>query len=279
MSVRGRVLPYQRRLKLLISFLFIAALPSAVSSPAAAATQILGLAMTAGPVELNCAGSECAAEFSSFCLQQDRKRPGHEAPYELATDQDVTLTLTAANGEAREVAPEGLIRIVTKRGFSAVRISVGRQVLSAFGAERAAITIGERVALLPVPEASDPSPLTADEIAQATGPARAIAAGYFDGEEGYAGVTRVLARAINTVAPDERMSPAQRQERWDAALQSLPGGADRDAIAMANEHFQGCQRWIGNRLVFGLRSCLENRHDSMMRGLNIRFWKTLEPGS
>ncbi len=278
MSVLGRVL-YQRRLKLFISIPFLAALAFVVSPPVSAATQILGLAMTAGPVELNCAGDECSAEFSSFCLQQDRKRPGYEAPYELAANQDVKLTFTNDAGDVREVTPRGLIRIVTKRGFSAVRISLAENVLSAFGAERAAITIGKRVALLPVTTENDPDPLTADEIARATGPDRAIAAGYFDGEEGYAGVTRVLSRAINTVAPDERMSPARRQARWDAAVETMPGGADDDAVALAGEHFQACQRWIDGKLVFGLRSCLEGRHDSMMRGLNIRFWKSLTPGS
>lgn len=279
MSERGIVSWFERGAKMIASAILLSSTFLLMAPQASAAPQILGLAATSGPVELNCRNGECAAEFTVFCLQKERKSPGFEAPYELAADQDLTLTLLGRDGAARRVAAGDLLRVATTRGYSSVRISLAQTALAALGAVRATITVGARVTLLPIAEAGDLSPLTADEIAFASGPGRAIASGYFDGEAGPAGAVRVLTRVINAVDKNERMTSAKRSERWQAALSTMTAGADGSARALADEQFSLCQAWLDKKLVYGLRRCLEGRHDSIMRDANMRFWKSLEPGS
>ena len=50
----------------------IAALFAAPHSSALAAPQALALLKTGGPVTLTCADGVCKAEFSTYCLQQER---------------------------------------------------------------------------------------------------------------------------------------------------------------------------------------------------------------
>ena len=78
---------------------------------ATAATQILGLAATGGPVPLHCEDGRCTAEFSSFCLQRDRKGPGFEAQYRVGDGQDLTLVVVDGAGVERRLAAAGLVTI------------------------------------------------------------------------------------------------------------------------------------------------------------------------
>ena len=50
-------------------------LAAAVPVGAQAAPQMLGLARTVGLTPLHCAGGECTAELTAFCLQQERDMP------------------------------------------------------------------------------------------------------------------------------------------------------------------------------------------------------------
>ena len=153
---------------------------------ATAATQILGLAATGGPVPLVCEDGRCVAEFSSFCLQRDRNGPGFEAQYRVSDGQDLTLVVIDDEGSERRLAAADLVTIKTARGYTAVTIIVAEHDLAAFGATRAAIVVGDRISLLPLPTADDPLPPDAEEIAYAIGPARAVAADLFDGGDGKA---------------------------------------------------------------------------------------------
>ena len=54
-----------------------------------AAPQLLGLVSTGSPVDLNCSGGTCSAEFSAFCLQPKRSLPTQGTAYRLAPGSDV----------------------------------------------------------------------------------------------------------------------------------------------------------------------------------------------
>jgi hypothetical protein len=246
---------------------------------AMAATQILGLAATGGPVPLVCEDGRCAAEFSSFCLQRDRKGPNFEAQYRVGDGQDLTLVLIDDAGVERRLAAADLVTIKTARGYTAVIVSVAERDLAAFGATRAAIVVGERISLLPLPTADDPLPPEAEEIAYATGPARAVAADLFDGDDGKAGAARLLGRLINLAPARTRLSNDRRRELW----RQVAGAAPDDAVGSAARHaaalFGACQRDIAEGRMFGLRDCLQGRHDELMIDLNLRYWNRLMPGS
>ncbi|MDP6174084.1 MAG: hypothetical protein QGF09_07970, partial [Rhodospirillales bacterium] len=49
--------------------------------------QILGLAATADPVPLQCAGTNCTAELSAFCLQEEKPVSGKGTAYRLGPAQ------------------------------------------------------------------------------------------------------------------------------------------------------------------------------------------------
>ena len=59
---------------------------------ARAAPQVLALISTQGEVGLACNGSECAATFSSFCLQNQRSSPPSGTAYHLASADDFRVT-------------------------------------------------------------------------------------------------------------------------------------------------------------------------------------------
>jgi len=271
MSISGIVQLRPRKVVFFIITALFAALAFSQPAKASKMTQILGLVATSSPVDLKCNGGICAAEFSSFCLQREQPSPGYNTSYTPARAQDLTLILTNNDGSVREISAANHIQINSLRSYAAVKISLPERTLVAFGAARVAININRQVSLLPTDGA--------DEIEQATGQGRAIAAGYFDGHSGEAGVARVLSHVINSIHPHERLSSTDRQKRWQTAMKRIGKTADRESAAIAEEHFNGCQGWLDRKLVYGLRNCLEGRHDMVLRDLNVKFWKSQEPGS
>ena len=77
-----------------------AAFLMAPTGEARAASQMLALLETGGSTPLVCDGGVCKAEFSTFCLQQDRSLPGASMPYEVAEGSNLHLVLSdPAGGE------------------------------------------------------------------------------------------------------------------------------------------------------------------------------------
>ena len=271
MSKSGIIQLRPRKVVFFIITALLAALAIGQAAKASEMTQILGLVATANPVELKCSSGICAAEFSSFCLQRDQPSPGFNTSYKPARAQDLTLVLTSNDGSVREISAANHIQINSLRSYAAVNISLPERTLVAFGAAHVAIKITRQVSLLPT--------AGANEMEQATGQGRAIAAGYFDGHSGEAGVARVLSHVINSLRPHERLSSTDRKQHWQTALKRMGKAANHESTAIAEEHFNGCQGWLDRKLVYGLRNCLEGRHDMVLRDLDMKFWKSLEPGS
>jgi len=261
-----------------IAGLAVAILISA--APAGAAPQMLGLVMTDGPVELRCEDGTCRADFSGFCLQKDRKSPAFLTPYYLTQNQDVRLTLHLADGTTRELAAASHISLRTKRFYAGVEISLPQSALNKFTATGAAITIGKRVTAMPVAVEGDLNPLTPADIEAATGRSRTMASAWFDNSSGPAGAVKIFARAINRTTVNDRLTAEERQDLWQTTLATLPDTVDDKALSLATGHFGLCQKWLARKdLTFGLRQCLEDQHDDIVRGLNRNLWRALKPGS
>ena len=125
---------------------------------AAAEPQILGLLARAEAVPLVCSGGECFAEVSAFCMEPDRSSPNHATAYSPAEGADLTLVATAADGSVTNIPAAGLAAFENRRGYASVRVSVPQSVLAELGATSVALTVGQRVSLLPRP--SFPPPLS-----------------------------------------------------------------------------------------------------------------------
>ncbi len=246
---------------------------------ASAAPQSLGLVATAQPVPMICDDDGCVAQLSSFCLQRDRRAPNYHTPYYVAGGAGLRLHLTDAEGSRRTVPAEGLARLVSARGYTAVEATVSAGDMAALGAVEISVEVGNLVTLFPEPAADDPDPITPAEQAFVRGQARHLAAGIFDSPEGLGDSIGILDRAINSVTNFSRLSDAERRDLWSrVAGAPLEAGVD-DRSRRAAVVFSACLDDLRRGMVFGLRNCLEGRRDELLIRANIRYWNDLATGS
>ena len=245
---------------------------------AAAAPQILGMVATAEPMPLVCAGGTCSAEFSTFCLQDKRVPPRPGTAYTVAGGGGLTLVVTATDGSERRLPAAGLVRVTSARAYMAVTVSVAETDLKALGATRASITVGRRVSLVPVPVPGDPWPLSQHDVASATGPLRAAAAGLFDRGGELPVAARITNRLINAARSDGPLAPRRRDGLWRRVVGADPAAADPGTLSAARI-FTLCRGLAAEGAYSTLRRCLEDQHDALMTETNGRYWQTLGAGS
>ena len=246
---------------------------------AQAAPQMLALFATgATPTELNCENGVCSARFSAFCLQQHRDAPLNGEAYEPMEGSDLRFVVTDANGVSRTL-PARDMTIRSARHYTAVVISVPEEVVRSLGAAKIALAVGARVTLAPRALSTDPQPQTAKEIAQATGPHRALGESYVEQGGDLSKAARVAMRMINTLQGSKGTLEAEQEAALARRVldrTALPGKAqdmmanrvDICATLAQSAWFKG-----------GLATCLQSYHDSFVSTLNTDFWAALGAGS
>ena len=259
----------------LLRVLAIAAL-TAVGWPsdARAAYQIMGLVASAGAVPLTCSRGECAAEFSSFCLQPDRASPPRGAQYYAIGGAGITVIGTTVAGRTLTIARADDLRITAQRGHNAVRISISAATLSALGLKSIAIDVGEGVSLVPKAIAGDPKPQTDVDIALATGPLRVLGSRIVDRGGDRVDAARQTARLINALPRDGRASEATRKGIW----QTVDLSPAEPGHALVESGFDLCYDVTRSGLM-SLRQCLGSLHDRLISKLNVEYWKAVETGT
>ncbi len=247
---------------------------------AGAAYQIMALIASNGTVPLTCSRGECAAEFSSFCLQPDRASPPRGARYYAIGGEGVTIVGTAADGRTLSMAPTDGLRIIALRGHNAVRISIPVATLGTLGLVSVAIEVGEGVSLVPEPIVGDPEPQTEADIAIATGPFRALGSRVVD----HGGDAMVAARLtndfINALPERGRVSPDLRDGLWNDVVRAQ----SRPAMSRATEGamrrgFEHCRASSASGSFITMRQCLGSMHDRFMGEPNNEYWDRLRLGS
>ena len=248
---------------------------------ALAAPQALALLETGGPVALTCDDGVCKAEFSTYCLQQERDLPGAGAVYEVAQNGPVRLVLTDAEGGIRTVPAAAHVRIKAARSsHTAVVIAMPQAALAALGARRAAIDVGSRVTLAPVPIAGDTNPQSEQEARIAAGPLRSLGAKVVDSAGPAVATVRVLNRLVNAL-PEVIVIDRSAGNRM--LQQALDGGfatASSAQVTQASQEFAAC--WNTRHIEVGaysVRNCLQRRHDGLMWDQVKRYWKAVGAGS
>jgi hypothetical protein len=249
----------------------VAALPAA---PAKAASQVLGIVAGAGPVPLLCDDFDCRTELSAFCLQQARPMPWRGTAYRPAGGDDVTLLVTTAEGEVRRLAGSDYLAFVSSRGFTSVRVSLPRATLEQLGATAVAIEVGPDASLLPVAEADDANPQTAQEIALASGPMRATADRFFAAGGTEVDAARFTNLLVNALPERGRSGADHGADLWNATVRE-PTGANPAGLALAHRRYQDCRQDVADGFHFSMRRCLEAAHDRLMLGVNVRFWEAV----
>jgi len=238
------------------------------ATPAMAAPQILGIVATDEAVPMQCDGGRCTALLSAFCLQRDRLPPDFETAYRPANPGGLTLAVTMPDGSVRRFAAADLVEFHSRYGYTAIRADLA---LAELGIERpsaVAIEVAPRAALLPLAKAGDPDPLTADEIAVATGPARLAAESVLEGSSEPARAAQVAARLINALPVRGDIDAEAREQLWSRV-------AGADAPQQARHMFDACGRTVDQSLGYPLRQCLEERHEQLQIGNTREFWESL----
>lgn len=233
---------------------------------AVAAPQVLGLTAGNAPIPFSCVGDSCTAVAGSFCLQRERLMPGWGTPYEASHPERLTLALLARDGSVARIAGGPWIKFSAYNGYTMVRMSVPRALLAAHGATAAAAEIGPGIALVPLPQAGDGNPQSADEIALATGPMRIAAAHYLDRPSVGTDAARLVAALVNAL-PEQHTIDADNSGLWQNTItDGLAGAVDPAAVSGARHAYEIC------RDLTDLRRCLVSQHHDLMERGNVEFW-------
>ena len=258
---------------------FLAFLPF---DSASAAPQILAVISTDGAKPLVCEDGECYAEFTAFCMEPGRPSPTHRTSYTAAVGADLTLVATGADGREIKLPISKQASFLSQRGFAAVRIAVPEALVKQLGAEKAGISVGRRVALLPVEAKDDRWPHEPDEIAQALGPNREVGEEIVDRGGKTAQGARYLSYMINALPAKgaySRTDPATRLALWDKVAASVPADVAADGRRYARRSYDRCLKNAEDNPKIGMRACLQQAHDKNVWKLNKEYWLAVSPQS
>ena len=246
---------------------------------ASAAPQILGLLATGVPQPLVCDGSECSADLASFCLQPKRGEPWPGHPYRAANEDKLELVVLTADRRTRILKARSHVRFRSNIAMTAVRAYVDRKLLDRIGAREISLQVHAGAVLLPAATKGDPDPITADEIAAATGPDRLTGAAFFEDGGPVGSIARLTAALLSATPPFGKMSPDERRRLWLAAISSdLKRVSPPEAIVEARAHLDNCLWALDEGIHYNMRSCLEYQHETLMRKQNEMLRQALKTG-
>jgi len=244
----------------------------------AAAPQALGLVATKGGVPLICRDGECSAEFSAFCLQEERRTPLSGTLYRLVGSGELRLSGETLTGERMSLNPVRYLKLTSIRDYVSVRLSVLEADIARLGLRRVSVEVGRNVAMAPVPEPGDPNPQTEADLALASGPLRELAGFVVDRDPVRMDAARITNRMVNRLRDGDRPGAAARRELWKEAV---AGSADAapEARGLARNVFRYCNNLMASGQYTRLRQCLAEQHDRFLEYLNQEYWDSIDAGS
>ncbi len=259
----------------LIGFSAALAIGLALWSAGQAAPQALGLVSSNGGMELNCDGDGCRADFTTFCLQQDRASPDRGTPYRVGSGT-IEVAGRTASGEAVVLDPKQSLFLASLRKHMALRVHVPKAVLEKHGLVSVSINVTDNVVLVPATIANDPNPHTEVEVAMLGQSMRQIGTAYVDGDQDRMVAARVLGNMINRLPERGKVAPQTRHRYWHDAMKQVGPDAAPQGIDRARGIYKLC-RWLADRGTPNMRHCLETHHDDFIRYLNSKYWEQSKP--
>jgi len=255
-----------------LSAIAVVAIPA---SGASAASQVLGLVASNGaPTPLTCVDGQCSAQFSAFCLQQNRPAPSRGDDYTVAAGGSLTLVARNAAGQTLRLPANDALEIHSLIGFTSVEISLPRAKLAELGATEVAVEVGPAVSLVPVATADDTNPQTEDELSLATGPMRLAATPMFESPGTASDAARITTVLINALPASGSESADARNGLWAAMLDNPAlAGATASGRDTAEQMYEACKISVESHSAYSMRNCLELRHADLLAETNHKFWK------
>ena len=258
----------------LLSWLLAGAFVALAPMGAHAAPQVLAALSSESGIPFTCEAADCRAQLSTYCMLRNRPAPILGKEYGPAVPERFTLVLTDAQGNQRSLPAADHVRFFESRAFMSVAAFIPRTDLEQLGAVSAVIRVADNAALLPVPEAGDPNPLTAKEIAYATGSLREESARLLETRP-EAATARVLAAISNHLpyAPD--FDTGETENMVDRVIGKIPAGSsDRVGVDEARVRVKMCVGDVTHMRFRTMRGCLESKHDQLIRDLNVDYWNS-----
>lgn len=263
------------------------------SGAAQSAPQILGLVASNGPIPLKCDTFYCAADFTTFCLQQERKGPSRNHVYHAYKGgEGIRILGLKSTGEVIEIADGSALDIIAPRGQTVVNMSLPKRLLDKHGVTQVAIDIAPNVSLVPEEKPNDYNKQTEQDIAIATGPLRELGTKVVDQNVAKVAAADVLNRVITLLPPGNRAASKRlRDSVWSKVAASVPqDDAYRSAMETAKQTFDGCHvnsdgsaytrsTSVTGRNSLSLRNCLTVGHDQLISPLNKTYWDSVKFGS
>ncbi|MDA1098658.1 MAG: hypothetical protein O2967_06690 [Proteobacteria bacterium] len=264
----------------LLSIFLSAASYGLYAVDARAAPQVLALLSTQGEVQLACNGGQCAATFSSYCLQNERVSPPGGTAYELAGADDIRVTGFEPQGRQIRLDALQVLTITALRSQVAVRISIAESRLAELGLSRVSVEVGENVTLVPISQAGDGNPLSDAEIILAKETLRLAGSRIVDADRVRTATVRWLSRLVNALPEDRGGEAMVRDGLVQAAVSgSAMGRLSRAARNLAHGALASCGLDVQLRIYPSLRGCLESAHDAHLWNLNADYWQAIQTGS
>ncbi len=257
----------------LIGCLSAFAITSISAKEAAATPQMLAVAALSTPQPLICKNGMCAVELSAMCLQKNRRFPSTVSVYHPHNPDSIVLVYTDSRGQRQTMIADEVAAIRSKRSFTAVTVRIPETTLQDLGASHAAIVVAEDTTLVPEPVPFDPFPLTAEEIAETTGPKRDLASGWLSGDSDQTTTARLVNLMLNGFAGDTA----------DRSLWSKATGLGDEPVStgaiQAKAILDTCVERATSGQANTVRQCMETRHDRIMYQMNKAYWQASEAGS
>jgi len=245
------------------------------ASGASAASQVLGLVASNGAATpLTCVDGQCGAQFSTFCLQQNRPAPSRGDGYSVADGGSLTLVARNAAGQTLRLPANDALEIHSLIGFTSVEISLPKAKLAELGVTDLAVEVAPATSLVPIVTSGDPNPQTEDEIALATGPMRRAATPMFESPGTASDAARIATVLINALPPTGAESVDARNGLWVAMLDNpAMTSATAGGREAAEQMYEACKISVDSHSAYSLRNCLELRHADLLAETNHKFWK------
>src|SRR5262249_20724625 len=158
------------------------------------------------------------------------------------------LVVTTGDGRTLRLPGEQYLKIGTLIGFTSVKIVLPETTLRELGGTAVAVDVGPLVSIVPVAEANDPDPQTADELALATGPGRKAASASLEKPGEASDAARITNLLINALPEDGQEEAAVRDGLWERTVSdaTLSGVAPAGTVA-AKRIYESCRISITSR--------------------------------
>lgn len=250
----------------------------AFATPSHAAPQMLGVFATGpNPTPLRCEDGVCSAEFSSFCLQQQRDAPLDGTAYLTVDPAQFRLSVWDAGGVMQTAQADGMT-IRSARNYTAVRISIPEAAMRRLGGVKAALHVASHTTVEPVPLANDRMPITDQERKLVAGAHRKIGERYVEKAGDLSNAANAAMKMINALPVGAKALPPdeQAQTAWSALG---PGALGEKGRQFLKQRVEACtslawSAWFKG----GVSSCLKSFHDSFVSTLNGDYWAAIGAG-